>query len=210
MIKEEILKLRANGHSYKSIKKILNCSLSTISYHCGDGQKSKSSGRNKSRRKNVLLSKCTRFEYVRKNNKTEERCKSKSGRERDLYFKTVNFQRDRLSGGEYVRNFTEKEVRDKFKGETKCYLSGMPIDLNDGKTYELDHIVPCTREGIDNHYTLDNLELINPKVNRMKGNQTNEEFLKMVFMIADHCKDQRDKILGAEYGCPSRLFSLED
>ena len=33
-MKENILKLRKEGKSYNEIKKILGCSLSTISYHC--------------------------------------------------------------------------------------------------------------------------------------------------------------------------------
>ena len=33
-MKDEILKLRKEGKSYKQIKEILKCSKSTISYHC--------------------------------------------------------------------------------------------------------------------------------------------------------------------------------
>ena len=40
-MKEEILKLRAQGKNYNEISKILGCSKGTISYHCGDGQKEK-------------------------------------------------------------------------------------------------------------------------------------------------------------------------
>ena len=38
-MKEQILKLRNEGKTYSEIRKELNCSLSTISYHCGDNQK---------------------------------------------------------------------------------------------------------------------------------------------------------------------------
>lgn len=40
-MKEEILKLRAQGKNYNEISKILGCSKGTISYHCGNGQKEK-------------------------------------------------------------------------------------------------------------------------------------------------------------------------
>lgn len=39
--KENILRLRAEGKSYREIQKILNCSKGTIAYHLGNGQKEK-------------------------------------------------------------------------------------------------------------------------------------------------------------------------
>lgn len=43
--KENILKLREEGKSYKEIQKILGCSKSTISYHLGEGQIEKTNKR---------------------------------------------------------------------------------------------------------------------------------------------------------------------
>ena len=40
-MKEQILRLRAEGRTYTDIQSILNCSKSTISYHCSNGQKEK-------------------------------------------------------------------------------------------------------------------------------------------------------------------------
>lgn len=40
-MKEKILKLRSEGKTYNEISTILKCSLSTVSYHCGKGQKKK-------------------------------------------------------------------------------------------------------------------------------------------------------------------------
>ena len=40
-MKEKILQLRNEGKTYKQIQEILKCSKSTISYHCGVGQKEK-------------------------------------------------------------------------------------------------------------------------------------------------------------------------
>ena len=39
--KDKILKLRAEGKSYREIQSILGCSKSTISYHCGNGNEKK-------------------------------------------------------------------------------------------------------------------------------------------------------------------------
>ncbi len=44
-LKEKILDLAEQGWSYNMIKRRLNCSKSTISYHLGEGQKEKSRAR---------------------------------------------------------------------------------------------------------------------------------------------------------------------
>ena len=44
-LKEKILDLAEQGWSYNMIKRRLNCSKSTISYHLGDGQKDKAYAR---------------------------------------------------------------------------------------------------------------------------------------------------------------------
>ena len=48
-MKDKILKLRSEGKSYMEIMKELGCSSSTVSYHCGEGQKEKTSNRQKKR-----------------------------------------------------------------------------------------------------------------------------------------------------------------
>ena len=45
-MKEQILELRAQGLSYNEIVKELGCSKSSVSYHCGKGQKRKQQIRN--------------------------------------------------------------------------------------------------------------------------------------------------------------------
>ena len=44
-LKEKILALAEKGLNYDQIKRRLNCSKSTISYHLGDGQKEKAYAR---------------------------------------------------------------------------------------------------------------------------------------------------------------------
>ena len=44
-IKEDIIKLRENGYTYKQIKDELGCSKGTIAYHVGPGQKEKTKER---------------------------------------------------------------------------------------------------------------------------------------------------------------------
>ena len=49
-LKEKILKLYSEGKAYNDIVDILGCSKSTISFHCGKGQKEKNRNRNRIRR----------------------------------------------------------------------------------------------------------------------------------------------------------------
>ena len=51
--KEQILKLRSEGKSYREIEKILGCSKGTIAYHIGEGQKDKTNQNKKNNRKKV-------------------------------------------------------------------------------------------------------------------------------------------------------------
>jgi hypothetical protein len=49
-MKEAILKLRGDGKSYREIVIILGCSIGTVAYHCGQGQKEKTRRRAAKRR----------------------------------------------------------------------------------------------------------------------------------------------------------------
>jgi len=51
--KDQILKLRAEGKTYREIKEITGASKGTISYHCGEGQKEKSLSRSTKARKKI-------------------------------------------------------------------------------------------------------------------------------------------------------------
>lgn len=58
-VKEDILRLRAEGKSYNEIVQKLNCSKSTVSFHCGSGQKDKAYSRflrNKERKNKICAS----------------------------------------------------------------------------------------------------------------------------------------------------------
>jgi predicted transcriptional regulator len=48
--KENILRLRSEGKTYKEIQNELGCSKGTISYHVGEGQKDKTIGRTRDKR----------------------------------------------------------------------------------------------------------------------------------------------------------------
>jgi NAD-dependent dihydropyrimidine dehydrogenase PreA subunit len=61
--KDKILKLRADGKSYRQIQDIVGCSKGTIAYHLGDGQKQKTLERS-----NIMKAKRRRETWVIKEN----------------------------------------------------------------------------------------------------------------------------------------------
>lgn len=63
---EKIIALREKGFSYNKIAKKLNCAKSTISYHCGIGQKVKYEISRIKRREIKNKSQKNHFDYIRK------------------------------------------------------------------------------------------------------------------------------------------------
>jgi len=82
-------------------------------------------------------------------------------------------------------NFSLQDVLNKFGPSPKCALSGEEIDYNNTKTYNLDHIIPFSRGGTGN---LDNLQLVTPRINLMKSNLSNEEFINLCKKIVENTK----------------------
>lgn len=165
-MKEKILKLRSEGRSYNEIKKILNCSKSTISYYCGEDQKEKSLERTKKYRTNDYL--------IRKvdnwgRNKFKLGVRNFKGGRKDPHLKKKD-----------EKFFTYKDVIDKFGYDVVCYLSGEKFNLVKDNNYALDHKIPRSRGG-SNH--LDNLGILHRTVNQMKGNLMKEEFIEWCVKI---------------------------
>lgn len=175
-MKDKILELRAEGKTYNEICEILGCSKSTVSYHCGEGQKEKQRRRmQKSRKDNVMLRKTESFKrpsasFRKRRPETETDSKTL------LRYKVNAFKDKRRSDGE---SFTYHDVQDVFGEVTRCYLTGREIDLREPKTYQFDHIVPASRGG-DNSLT--NLGIACSEANRAKSDMTVDEFVAL-------CKD---------------------
>jgi len=162
-MKEQILKLREEGKSYRQIQKILNCSKATISYHCGAGQKEKVRTRTRALRQNKLYYKISRYKST------------------SLRTRIYNFQRRvGLELNSSPDKFTVGDVIKKLGPHPSCYLTGVSIDLCKPDTYQFDHIVPVSKGGQN---TLANLGLTTTTINRMKHTLTVDEFLTTCMSI---------------------------
>lgn len=165
-MKEEILLLRQKGLSYKKIASILNCAKSTVAYHSNNSTKEKTRLRGLKRRQNniyhILEKKVSRF--INTNTQKLRTASSDFGR---------GAKRDQKNDC----NFRYKDVINKFGIDTKCYLTGDPINLLED-TYQFDHIIPTSKGGSNN---LDNLGITTKASNQSKSDMSVDEYI-------EHCK----------------------
>ena len=66
-LKEKIIALAKQGLNYDQIKRRLNCSKSTISYHLGDGQKDKAYARVRKQRDKGVRYEPSSWQYIENN-----------------------------------------------------------------------------------------------------------------------------------------------
>ena len=163
--KESILKLRKQGLSYDEIAKKVDCSKSTISYHCG--AKSSEKKRVQSQHTNPLCKKVNNF---------RSRCTAEAYRT----FRTkVKGFKGRFKRGTYSRvnnisiPYNCKDVVKKIGNSPTCYLTGRKIDLNCPSDYHLDHIIPTHKGGTNN---LSNMGICCAEANQAKGALNLDEF----------------------------------
>tara|TARA_R110000765_G_scaffold7963_9_gene26168 strand:- start:6971 stop:7510 length:540 start_codon:yes stop_codon:yes gene_type:complete len=166
-MKDKILNLRSQGKTYSEIVKELGCSKSTVSYHCGKGQKEKHIKRQEDRYKKLPLTK--RIEKF-KNRKTYYKLRDFGRRVHSPVNKGLNPTSD--------NKFTYDDVLDKIGDSPICYLTGDPIDITNQQSFEFDHIIPISQGG---HNDLDNLGLCTRDANRSKAHMTYDEYI-------EHCR----------------------
>lgn len=179
--RDKILELRLQGKSYKQIVAILGCSIGTISYHCGNEQKLKTTKRKSKFNKSAhpYLHKLYRFtnKYYQ-----EKKAKDKlrSNLQKQLRDKLYDFYK---KGSAMDSKITLEQLIEKFGEQTNCYLTGQPIDIYQPSTYEFDHIIPTSRGG-DN--SIDNLGIADKRVNQAKRDMTPDEFINLCKQVLTH------------------------
>lgn len=159
-MKEKILQLRREGKTYPQIEQILGCNRSTISYHCGEGQKAKCVERGRKSRK-VLKEKIRR--------KIDAFTTKKL-----ITFRNPSRKREVIRG-----EFDYTEMYNLISNTKVCYLTGRDIDLTNSKSYHLDHKIPSSRGGVNDST---NMGVACREANQAKSDMLIEEFI-------DLCKD---------------------
>lgn len=180
--KENILRLRAEGKSYRQIEKELGCAKSTVAYHCSENEKDNARKR-KARIPDIPLRK--KIDTWRQSGKFEvkERQKTQKTNKWRVQTKVRMFQRKDRGDTAPKLDWTYDDVREKIKDFTSCYLTGRPIDVSDPDTFQFDHMEPRSRGG-DN--SLDNLGVATPDANYAKGSLPLEDFLALCLDVVVH------------------------
>lgn len=157
-MKEQILKLKAEGKTYNQIQEILGCSRGTISYHCGKGQKDKAKIRASKNSKSV--------KYI-----VSKKVDSFLGRRIDKKYTHVK------------RGTLHKEMVESIINNPICYMTGENIDLSKPETYCLDHIIPFY---ISEDNGIDNMGLCLKEANSAKSYMELEEFIDLCKKVIKH------------------------
>lgn len=174
-LKPQILKLKSEGKTYNQIQTELGCSKGTISYHLGAGQKEKANLRAlKNSKINPSSHKISTFHQL--DSSSKHRMHTKLNR--------YHSEDGKNHKGLYLtRTFSIEDLVSKF-GNT-CYLTGRTVDIQDSKTYELDHIIPKYLGGTS---TFENCGLASRNANRAKADMELEEFFKLCVDVVRHNK----------------------
>lgn len=90
--------------------------------------------------------------------------------------KIIRFHRDKKIWKYPPMTFKVQDLLDKIGDEPTCYLTGRKIDLMDGKSYHLDHIIPKNKGGAN---SLDNCNIACKDANQAKGNLLYGEFIEL-------------------------------
>ena len=184
-LSDNIFKLRNEGMSYREIQRTLNCSIGTISYHLGEGQKDKCRARRERTQpatETVLNKKINGF-HAERVRKPRTKATEKISASRDMSNKVGGFCRGYSTKIRNNYSFTYQDVVEKAADDPVCYLTGDSIDLSDPRSYEFDHVVPKSRGGSND---LDNLGITTKEANRLKGSLTVEELLDLCEKVLRH------------------------
>ena len=142
--------------------------------------------------KHIITKKIENFRGNRDNYKNKPKYIPKPSKEdtlnKILRNKIIRFHRDKKQWKYPKMTFKPQDLIEKIGDDPICYLSGRKIDLMDGKSYHLDHIIPKNRGGPN---TLDNCNIACREANQAKGNLLYEELIVLCKEILEvHSKKE--------------------
>jgi len=182
-IHEKILELREIGKSYSEIAKEVNCSRSTVSYHCN--QDTKNDVRKRTRWQ--IEQESWKYKLLKAigNFKKRKMGTGRNNHQEDWNKKlrtAVSHFRRRLQNMP-TKNYTYKDVIKHFGGTiVNCALTGRKIDILKD-SYCIDHIIPVAKGGTNE---LENMAIVIPEANAAKSDLTNEEFVALCKEVCEH------------------------
>jgi 5-methylcytosine-specific restriction endonuclease McrA len=186
-LEQKILQLRSEGKTYSEISRILDCSKGTISYFCGKDQKEKTRNRNLSlKNKNnisyVISKRIDNFyrESIKQKNIIQETNSKLIKRIND---KVVCFHRERKTMKYKKTSFTAKDILDSYEKDPTCKLTGRKIDINNTRSWNLDHIIPVSKGGDD---SFENCQITCKQANAAKNDLSLDEFLLLCSEVLVH------------------------
>lgn len=181
-IGKQIIELRKQGLSYENIAKQVGCCKSTVSYHCKNQTRVKTSEKRERQRNEepwkFYFSRRVSVFRTRKKRSVAGYTMCKNWRKKFsgavLRFKKRN---------DMIENYDYLEALEHVGGvNTHCYLTGLPINIKKDD-YQLDHILPVSKGGTNE---LSNMAIATIEANQMKGGLTNEELFYWCQKILEH------------------------
>ena len=181
---QQIINLRKQGLSMEKIAKQLNCSKSTVSYHCKISSREKVVLR---ANKNPWLK-----NFTKRLASFKKRTMGSGFKLKDVdwnkKFRTASSQFQKRTT---MAKFSYTDVLKHIGGlNCKCYLTGRPIDLTKDD-FQFDHIVPISKGGT---CELSNLGITCPEANQSKINLTVDEYLALCKEVLEYNGYRVEKI----------------
>jgi 5-methylcytosine-specific restriction endonuclease McrA len=184
-LKDDILKLRSHGKTRDEIVTILNCRKNDVNYYFNINLKEKILARQRKYKTRLNYKISQKIQTFSRNKISGKKRQPSVSSVRKIQMKIQDFSKDVNTTVRFYNkpSFTVADLLHKIGDSPKCYLTGETIDIEDTKSWQLDHIMPRSRGGSNN---LDNADICLSRVNSAKGNMTNEEFINMCQNVIKH------------------------